>query len=435
MELLSRNGRAARVLPPDRRRRPTAPTPQVELVRRRYRLGGPRRDARVHAGRVGSGQATYDDLRKRVVEAYKALEADSDFVLCEGTDFVGATPALDFGLNADLANELGAPVLVVVKAARPRRRRRRSARPRLARPQGMHDLRRDRQPGRRRARRRGHARGFAPTAAPSPSTSCRSGASSPTRPSPRSADVARRHELVRDAGRGLAARGARRPRRGDERRALRRPPRRGHARDRPRRPAGHPRREPRIDGLADVPLRLRRRAAHRRLPLGENGAAAARAAHPSRCSRSTQLTHEAATAVQGVRPHLRPGDDRKIAAALGLFEAEVDTAELERRIAVDRPVRRDADHVRVRADRARAGDERRHVVLPGRRRRPDPARSRDHPAPRRCGRHAPRRPRRRAGAAAASASTSTGVAVVDPASSRCATGSRRSTTSCGGTRA
>ena len=28
-------------------------------------------------------------------------------------------PALDFGLNADLANELGAPVLVVVEAASP----------------------------------------------------------------------------------------------------------------------------------------------------------------------------------------------------------------------------------------------------------------------------------------------------------------------------
>ena len=58
-----------------------------------------------------------EDVRKRVVEAYKRLEQRCDFVLCEGTDFVGATPALAFGLNADLANELSAPVLVVVRGA------------------------------------------------------------------------------------------------------------------------------------------------------------------------------------------------------------------------------------------------------------------------------------------------------------------------------
>ena len=38
-----------------------------------------------------------------------------DVVVCEGTDFAGATPALDFDLNADLANELGCPVLAVVR--------------------------------------------------------------------------------------------------------------------------------------------------------------------------------------------------------------------------------------------------------------------------------------------------------------------------------
>jgi phosphate acetyltransferase len=61
----------------------------------------------------------YNELRKRVVEAYKAMEPRCDFVLCEGTDFTSATSALDYGLNADLANELGAPVLVVVKGSSP----------------------------------------------------------------------------------------------------------------------------------------------------------------------------------------------------------------------------------------------------------------------------------------------------------------------------
>jgi len=90
---------------------PEEPDQQLELMRARY-------DAAVaHAltsAEAGSLQP-YEELRKRVVEAYKPLEAACDFVLCEGTDFTGAAAALDFGLNADLANELGAPVLVVVR--------------------------------------------------------------------------------------------------------------------------------------------------------------------------------------------------------------------------------------------------------------------------------------------------------------------------------
>ena len=68
-----------------------------------------------------------------------------------------------------------------------------------------------------------------------------------------------------------------------------------------------------------------------------------------------QLTHVVAAAVQAVRPLLRAEDERKIARALGLFEAGVDTGELDRRIAVERPAADDADHVRVRADRACEG--------------------------------------------------------------------------------
>ena len=51
------------------------------------------------------------------------------------------------------------------------------------------------------------------------------------------------------------------------------------------------------------------------------------------------LTHEAAAAVQAVRGRLGPEDERKIAAALGVFEATVDTGELDERIALERPAR------------------------------------------------------------------------------------------------
>jgi phosphate acetyltransferase len=94
-----------------------APDPQIELMRRRYRLDAAYEEMLALSEDEARELGAYEDLRKRVVEAYKALEQRCDFVLCEGTDFVGATPALAFGLNADLANELSASVLVVVRGS------------------------------------------------------------------------------------------------------------------------------------------------------------------------------------------------------------------------------------------------------------------------------------------------------------------------------
>jgi phosphate acetyltransferase len=94
---------------------PSEPDPQLELIRQRYEAEASHALTQEEAGAIPA----YDELRKRVVEAYKALEPRCDFILCEGTDFTSATSALDYGLNADLANELGAPVLVVVKAGSP----------------------------------------------------------------------------------------------------------------------------------------------------------------------------------------------------------------------------------------------------------------------------------------------------------------------------
>jgi phosphate acetyltransferase len=93
----------------------TEPDVQIELIRRRHQLDAPADEMWALTEADASSSTAYASLRTRVVEAYKHLEQRCDFVLCEGTDFAGATPALDFGLNADLANELGAPVLVVIR--------------------------------------------------------------------------------------------------------------------------------------------------------------------------------------------------------------------------------------------------------------------------------------------------------------------------------
>jgi len=95
------------------------PDPQIELMRDRYQLElgyaemhGPSADDVTTLIAHGA----HEEIEKRVLAAYRELERRCDFVVCEGTDFVGSTPALDFDLNANLANQLGCPVLVVLNA-------------------------------------------------------------------------------------------------------------------------------------------------------------------------------------------------------------------------------------------------------------------------------------------------------------------------------
>ncbi len=60
---------------------------------------------------ITSGQE--EILYENILKKYKQLEAKYDFVLCEGTDFRGKDPGFEFDLNATIAANLGAPVLIV----------------------------------------------------------------------------------------------------------------------------------------------------------------------------------------------------------------------------------------------------------------------------------------------------------------------------------
>ncbi len=55
-------------------------------------------------------------LLENILNKYKKLEAEYDFVLCEGTDFAGKNETFEFDLNAEIAANIGAPVLLVVTA-------------------------------------------------------------------------------------------------------------------------------------------------------------------------------------------------------------------------------------------------------------------------------------------------------------------------------
>jgi phosphate acetyltransferase len=93
------------------------PDVYLELALKRYKLnfkaeelyGFTHQEARTL---LSAGQ--YESLMKSLVEKYKALERQGDFVVCVGTDYTGVATAFEFDFNADVANQLGCPLLTVV---------------------------------------------------------------------------------------------------------------------------------------------------------------------------------------------------------------------------------------------------------------------------------------------------------------------------------
>jgi phosphate acetyltransferase len=63
------------------------------------------------------GRGRYDDVLDRVIESYKVLEERSDFILCIGSDLESTAAVLEFDFNADVARNLGSPVLLVTSGA------------------------------------------------------------------------------------------------------------------------------------------------------------------------------------------------------------------------------------------------------------------------------------------------------------------------------
>jgi len=307
---------------------PAEPDGQLELMRARYDA------AAGHALTAEAAAATrpYDELRKRVVEAYKPLETECDFVLCEGTDFTGAAPALDFGLNADLANELGAPVLVVVRGGEPEQT---AASVRAARgaleTKGCSIF--------------GVVVNRVPTEFMDEVPGALDPSDEPVYLIPETAELS--YPTMADVADALGARIVFDGSLGREVRDVRIAAMSVEhfvdhivegalvivPGDRPDILAATLAStvSPEIPSVAGVLLTggqpladgTRRLLAHSPFPVLE----------------VDTLTHEAAAAVQSVRGRLGPEDERKIATALGLFEASVDTDELAERIALERPAR------------------------------------------------------------------------------------------------
>ena len=88
----------------------------IALLMEQFKLSIPYRDTYAYTLRqarelINSGQHAL--MLENILNKYKMLEDEYDFVLCEGTDFKGKDPAFEFDLNAEIAANVGAPVLVV----------------------------------------------------------------------------------------------------------------------------------------------------------------------------------------------------------------------------------------------------------------------------------------------------------------------------------
>ncbi len=336
----------------------TARDAQIELFRRRYQLAGSYEEMHALAEEEANTLA-YDALRRRVVEAYRALQQRCDFVVCEGTDFTGTAPALAFGLNADLANELDAPVLVVVRGGAPEET---AAAVQIARQSLEH----------KRCAIFGAFVTRVPEAAVAenerrlaeqwdepvyvlpelPGLAC-----------PTVAEVAA--QLDAEVLIGSEA-------------ALQR-----EVRDvRVAAMSVEHFIETLVEGAlvivpADRPEILVATLASTISPtipavsgvVLTGGYPPGAAVHrlleraPFAVLRVANLTHEVVTAVAAARPLIRPENAQKIARALGLFEAAVDTSELERRIALERPKRVTPIMFELElVERAKV--DRKHIVLP-----------------------------------------------------------------------
>jgi phosphate acetyltransferase len=93
---------------------------RIELFRTRYRLEQSYDESFGVTGdetRDFGGNHVDPALVSRIIERFRRLANRCDYVLVEGTDYLGASKAFEFALNAEIASNLGAVALIVLTAA------------------------------------------------------------------------------------------------------------------------------------------------------------------------------------------------------------------------------------------------------------------------------------------------------------------------------
>ena len=61
-------------------------------------------------------RSNYDELLDKIIIKYKNLEQNYDFILCEGSDYLGQVSAFEYNLNTEIVKNLGCPILILASA-------------------------------------------------------------------------------------------------------------------------------------------------------------------------------------------------------------------------------------------------------------------------------------------------------------------------------
>jgi len=89
----------------------------IELIRSRYDIGAEYEAQYGYTHDVARNLSADGQTRvvmKNILAKYKALEKRCRFVVCEGTDLTGVSSAFEFDFNADVAGNLSASILLVL---------------------------------------------------------------------------------------------------------------------------------------------------------------------------------------------------------------------------------------------------------------------------------------------------------------------------------
>lgn len=88
----------------------------IEVVRRYFDIPLAYEEAYAFMGQeviMLKNKGRTDEIIDRIIEKYKQLEERFDYMLVEGSDFLGESVAFEFDINAAIARNLGLPVVVV----------------------------------------------------------------------------------------------------------------------------------------------------------------------------------------------------------------------------------------------------------------------------------------------------------------------------------
>ncbi len=88
----------------------------IELIRSRYQLNCEYEVQYAMTDEVArelTATGQYGELLKRIIECYKTLEQHCDFIVCEGIDTTTIDSALVDNLDSQIANHLAAPIMLV----------------------------------------------------------------------------------------------------------------------------------------------------------------------------------------------------------------------------------------------------------------------------------------------------------------------------------